>query len=248
MLEGDAADLARERLRLRVQRLQARVLHLVHAAHLLHEQQRVRSHVHAGMSVRARPLERRQQTPVLGDVVRRDADRVAELLDERAVLSLDADAIARRSRIAARAAVDVRDDHRAAESRLLPPDAVAPAGAAGTKKRIRWQLSHWTISSLRRTVLNTCGRRRTWQIVQMPSRASATAMPLRRRDTSSKVASTAGAIAATTDARSLEMRSSEARVSTISAASALRSASTAFCSAASAASARFRSAPSSSAA
>ena len=32
---------------------------------------------------------------------------------------------------------------------------------------------------MRRTVLKTCGRSRTWQMVQMPSRASATATPLR---------------------------------------------------------------------
>ena len=54
--------------------------------------------------------------------------------------------------------------------------------------RMRLQLSHWMICSLRRTVLKTCGRSRTWQIVQMPSRASATATPFRRRDTSSKIA------------------------------------------------------------
>ena len=48
-------------------------------------------------------------------------------------------------------------------------------------------MSHCRIESLRRTVLNTCGRSRTWQIVQMPSRASATATPLRLRATGSNV-------------------------------------------------------------
>ena len=34
-------------------------------------------------------------------------------------------------------------------------DCAAPAAGAETKYRIRWQLSHWMISSLRRTVLKT---------------------------------------------------------------------------------------------
>ena len=45
-----------------------------------------------------------------GDVVGGDANRVAELLDQRAVGRLDADAVARRPGIAAGAAVDVRDN------------------------------------------------------------------------------------------------------------------------------------------
>ena len=62
------------------------------------------------MAVAGRPLERGEQCAVLGDVVGRGADRLGELLDHRAVLRLDADAEAGRSGIAARAAVDVRDD------------------------------------------------------------------------------------------------------------------------------------------
>src|SRR5262249_62350958 len=58
------------------------------------------------------PLERGQQTAVLGDVVRRDADRLGEFLDERSVALLDPDAEAGRPRIAARAAVDVGEERR----------------------------------------------------------------------------------------------------------------------------------------
>ena len=112
MLEGNRADLAREQPRPRVQRLQARVLHLVVAEHLLHQQQRIRPHVYGARAVALRPLERGDEAAVLGDVVRRDADRFSELLDERAVRPLDAHAVAGRPRVAARAAVDVRDDRR----------------------------------------------------------------------------------------------------------------------------------------
>ena len=110
VLEGDAADLVREHARLRVQRLQPGVLHLVVAEHLLHQQERIGSHVELIAAVALRPLERREQRAVFGDVVGRDADRLRELLDQRAVGLLDADAEAGRAGIAARAAVDVGDD------------------------------------------------------------------------------------------------------------------------------------------
>ncbi len=44
--------------------------------------------------MRARPFERGNERAVLGDVVGRDANRVAELFDRRSVRLLDADAIA----------------------------------------------------------------------------------------------------------------------------------------------------------
>ena len=92
---------------------------------------------------------------------------------------------------------------------------------------------------MRRTVLKTCGRSRTWQIVQMPSRASATATPLRRlRDQLEDARAPAGRAPPTSAARSAAMRSSDAlQLGVLRRASASRSASTAFCSAASAASA-----------
>ena len=57
--------------------------------------------------------------------------------------------------------------------------------------------------------MKTCGRRRTWQTVQMPSRAWATPTPLRRRDTSSNTASACGLRPRTTSARSAVIRSSD---------------------------------------
>ena len=63
------------------------------------------------------------------------------------------------------------------------------------------QLSHWCRPSLRRTSLNTCGRRRTWQTVQRPSRASATATPLRPWATRSKSVSASRDSFATTPPR-----------------------------------------------
>jgi hypothetical protein len=95
--------------------------------------------------------------------------------------------------------------------------------------------------------LKTCGRSRTWQIVQTPSRACAIATPLRRCDTRSKMASTCGLIAATRVDRSACTRSTTAFISTRSAAMARRSCSMAFCSASSAASALLAAAVSSSA-
>ncbi len=110
MLEGDAADFVGEHARLCVQRLQPRVLHLVVAEHLLNEQERIGSHVELLVAVALRPLERRQQRAILGDVVGRHANRLGELLDQRAVLLFHANAESRRAWIAARAPVDVGDD------------------------------------------------------------------------------------------------------------------------------------------
>src|SRR5262245_15838438 len=132
VLKGDAADSLRQLARLRVQRNQSGILHLVAAEHLLDEQQRIGSDVHRRLVVRERPFERREKATVFGDVVRSGANRVAEFLDERAVLALDAHAVSGGPGIAARAAVDVGDDHRATVSPSGAAAAGAGAAAAGT--------------------------------------------------------------------------------------------------------------------
>jgi hypothetical protein len=68
VLEGNAANLARQRSRLGVQRLQARVLDFEIAEHLLNEQQRVGADEQFRRVMRAGPLERGEQPPVFGDV------------------------------------------------------------------------------------------------------------------------------------------------------------------------------------
>ena len=85
VLERDAADVAGQERRRSMERLQAGVLHLEVAQHLLDEEQRIGAHLDLAMPLRARPLERREQPSILGDVVRRDADRLAnEAMDEAA--------------------------------------------------------------------------------------------------------------------------------------------------------------------
>jgi len=110
VLEGDASDLVREQPRARIERQQSRMLDFVVAEHLLHEQQRVRPHVNSRVSVRASPFQRSEESAVFRHVVRRRADRSVELLDERTVRALDADAEPGGAGVAARAAIDVRDD------------------------------------------------------------------------------------------------------------------------------------------
>ena len=98
-------------------------LHAVLAAHLLHQQLRIGSDVQPAHPVIDGPRERRQQPPILRDVVRADADRFLEV-HLRAVVPLDANAVAGGTRIAAGAAVDVRHGGRL---------------AVGTeKRRLRW--------------------------------------------------------------------------------------------------------------
>src|SRR5439155_7866594 len=80
------------------------------AAHLLHEQERIGADENVGGSLPPGPFERGNQPAIFRDVVRRDADRLAELFDERSIRPLDPDAVAGRARIAAGAAVDVGDD------------------------------------------------------------------------------------------------------------------------------------------
>jgi len=60
--------------------------------------------------VRRRVFEGGDQTAILSDVVRRDADRCTELFHQRAVGAFDADAVPRGPGIAAGSAVDVGDD------------------------------------------------------------------------------------------------------------------------------------------
>ncbi len=106
VLERHAADLANETARVLVQRLQSGILDAVLTLHLIHEQQRVRSDVQRGDAVCHRPPQRRQQTAVLGNVVRRQRQRLFQF-DDGAVLALDAHAVTGWSRVAARAAVDI---------------------------------------------------------------------------------------------------------------------------------------------
>ena len=110
VLEAHVAELVHEQPRLGVQRLEAGVLHLVVAEHLLHEQQRIGAHEQLALAAAGRPLERRDQPRVLGDVVGGDADRLGEFLDQLAVRPLDADAVAGGPGVSARAAVDVGDE------------------------------------------------------------------------------------------------------------------------------------------
>ena len=76
VLERDPSDFVRQQPGLCVQRLKARVLHLVVAEHLLNEQERIRTNVHRLVLVRARPFERREQGAIFRDVVRGHADRL----------------------------------------------------------------------------------------------------------------------------------------------------------------------------
>jgi len=62
------------------------------------------------MAVGLGPFERRQQATVLGDVIGGDPDGFGEFLEQCPVGVLDSHAVPGRARIAASAAVDVRDD------------------------------------------------------------------------------------------------------------------------------------------
>ena len=106
MLELHVADLPRERPRLLEQRLKAGALHSVLAAHLFHEQIGISPDVQPRHAVRHCPRERGDKSAVLGDIVRRNANRFLQL-DNAAVVLFDADAIAGGTGIAARSAIDV---------------------------------------------------------------------------------------------------------------------------------------------
>ena len=117
VLEGDCADLVREVPRLRVKRLKSRVFDFEDAAHLLNEQEGVGPDVEDAMAMAQRPLERGEERAILGDVVRRGADRLRELLDQLTVGPFDSHAESGGPRVAPRAAVDVRDDRSRAGHR-----------------------------------------------------------------------------------------------------------------------------------
>jgi hypothetical protein len=103
-----------------VEGLEARVPDAVFASHLLDQQLGIRPHVQRIVAAIEHPLERGQQSPVLCDVVRGDAQRAVELGDERSVAVFDANAVARGTGIAPRSAIDVRRHHAG-----LPPAAAA---------------------------------------------------------------------------------------------------------------------------
>ena len=99
------ADLPRGARGVEEERLEIAVLHAVLPAHLLHHQLGVGSDlqlVHARGRGAAKP---RDQGGVLGDVVRRDPDRLAARLEDGAVVRLEHVRVGRRARVPARAAV-----------------------------------------------------------------------------------------------------------------------------------------------
>ena len=87
------------------------MLHLVLASHLLHEELRVCLDPHFAVPVRDRISQRGEQPVVFRDVVGRDSEAAVQFLDQRAVIRLDADPVAGRAGVAARAAVDIRRNH-----------------------------------------------------------------------------------------------------------------------------------------
>jgi hypothetical protein len=84
------------------------VLHFPFAAELVDDQQRIGSHVHDVRVERGRRFEARDDRAVLGDVVRRDADRLAHFCEpeRRITRGIEHDRADRgRARVAARPAV-----------------------------------------------------------------------------------------------------------------------------------------------
>lgn len=93
VLEPHLPQLGNQQLRLGEQRLQPGVLHAVHTEHLLHQQFGIRPDDDVAVAVLDGVPQRGEQAVVFGDVVRGDADRAAELNDQRAVGGLDANAV-----------------------------------------------------------------------------------------------------------------------------------------------------------
>ena len=85
------------------------MLHAILAKHLLHEQFGVGDDLDFGRSFRMRGRQCFEETRILGDVVRGGAEEAGDF-DDVAVLGFHEDAVACRTGIAARCAVDVRDD------------------------------------------------------------------------------------------------------------------------------------------
>src|SRR5262249_12907683 len=90
-----------------VEWLQPWMTDLVVAEHLLHKELRIGSYVDGCHVVCLRPLQCRQQTAIFGHIVRGDANRLAELFDQRAVRRFKANAVSGGTRITARATIDV---------------------------------------------------------------------------------------------------------------------------------------------
>ena len=98
-------DLARYARRVEEEVLERLVLHAVLAAHLLDEELRVGDDLELVDTRLDRALEPGDQGRVLGDVVRRDADRLASRIEHGAVLGLEHEAVRGRPGIATGAAV-----------------------------------------------------------------------------------------------------------------------------------------------
>ena len=140
VLVSHASDPVGEQPRLAVERFQALVLHLVHAAHLLHEQQRVRPDVRPPWRpAPAHQAERREQAVVLGDVVRgvREGAERARRRRSPASSGITAPHPAGPG-IAARAAVDVGHELivTAAHDTAVAP----PGGALKSSPGAAWRL------------------------------------------------------------------------------------------------------------
>jgi hypothetical protein len=165
VLERDLSNLMGEQARPRMEGLEAVVLHLIHPAHLLHHQQRIRLDVDRSGLVLGAPVEGGHQAVVLGDIVRRMGQRPEQLCQHVARRVAHDGAPAGGTRVAAGAAIHMDRECRGGHAgrRIVHGRGACALGSATgtTKNRIRWQLSHCTIVSLRRTCWAMCGRCRT---------------------------------------------------------------------------------------
>src|SRR5439155_7811458 len=101
------ADLAPKARRVEGEVYERRVLHLVLPAHLLDEELRVRDDLDLVDSELEGLGESGDQCPVFGNVVRRDADRLAASVEHGAVLRLEDVGGGSRTRVSARDSVRV---------------------------------------------------------------------------------------------------------------------------------------------
>ena len=109
MLVGDALERGRDRSHLLVEPLEGRVLHLEAARELLDQQAAVRAQDDLRRPELPRALEAAERRGVLGDIVRRDADALGDLVEDLAVLVGDHDADAGGPGVPPRGAVAVQD-------------------------------------------------------------------------------------------------------------------------------------------
>ena len=100
-----AMDLPRQLRRVEEEILQRAVLHAVLTPHLLHEELRVGDHLELVDADLDCSLEARDERRVLGDVVRRDPDRLTTGVEDRPVLRLQDERVRRRSGVAPRSSV-----------------------------------------------------------------------------------------------------------------------------------------------